>query len=87
MARLAPFTKRTRTGGGASPLALRGEGKDTLERLVATGEVRLQGDPGRLRRALLAAQRPEERLQGEVEVAVLLHVKVDELGGPASTAA
>ena len=66
---------------GASPVALRGEGKDALERLVAPREVGLQGDPGRVPRALLPAQRPEERLQGEVEVAVLLHVKVDELGG------
>jgi hypothetical protein len=62
-------------------MALRGEGEDTLECLVATREVCLQGDPGRVPSVLFPAQRPEERLQRKVEVAVLLHVEVDELGG------
>jgi hypothetical protein len=62
-------------------MALRGEVKDTLERLVAIREIRLQGYPGRVPRSLLSAQRAEESFQGEVEVAVLLHVQVDELGG------
>src|SRR5216684_9070057 len=68
MARLAPLTMRSLIG--APPRALRP---------VRLRQVGLQHDAGRQRPELVLVQHLAERGDGEVEIAILLHVEVDEL--------
>ena len=77
MARFAPLTMRTLIGAPVSA-ALRGPVHQQLEHGVALGQVGLEHDARLDTEELLLGQDLGERVDGQRQVAVLLHVEVDE---------
>ena len=77
---VGPFDQPDPDGGPAGLAASAGPVEESVESGVGVGEVGLQRDPGRQRGELLVVEGPDEGLHGEIEIAVLLHVQIDELG-------
>ena len=76
---VGPFDQTHPDGRSARLGPPLGKAQEPVERLVAVGQVGLQGDAGREVGELGVSQAPGERLHRQVEVPVLLHVQVDEL--------